>query len=152
MYHSLFKKDKFILLHFTRICVNNLLELYPQLTIVVCTSKSIKVLCKNGVSTFENHTLTEVLKLLVNKKYVTISSSSIHTFPKDYLTDQYIDCTYSRYSSQNILQSLVVLGCSKGTLWCSKKTWKHILEQNKLIHRFIESKEWLFKGTEVRFI
>ena len=171
VYFSILKKDRCVLLHTVTkikekqyILFDYLSEKYPSLTLVVYNGDGIKVKCNNKVSIFKKHTIAEVLQLLKECTHISIisghlASRGISFVSSDYsvhLTDQYLVPSKSSHG-ENILQSLRILGCysdnSPLTLWCSKETWAHIIEQNKLLNKLINvsnnSKEWLFKIKEV---
>jgi hypothetical protein len=171
VYNSILKKDRAILLHtVTKIkekqysIFDSLSNEYPNLTLVVYNGDGITVRCNQKTSLFKNHSISEVLQFLKNQSHISIisghlASRGISFVSSDYsmhLTDQYLVPSKSAHG-ENILQSLRILGCypdsSPLTLWCSKETWAHIIEQTKLLNKLVESsvdsKEWMFKIKEV---
>ena len=114
---------------------------------------------------FQNYSISEVLQLLVNDpfhKHTHISiisgvlaSRGVSFVSTDYtlhLTDQYFN-TGRVTHGENYLQSLRILGCYSDnvqlTLWCTTRSWKCILEHNKIINSLVEgidgNKNWLQK-------
>ena len=114
---------------------------------------------------FKNYSISEVLQILVddpehNHTHISIisgnlASRGISFVSTDYtlhLTDQYLYINKTTHG-ENLLQSLRILGCYKDnkplTLWCSKKTWESILEQNTIVNNLVNgldnSKEWMYK-------
>ena len=115
---------------------------------------------QNGKHLFINYSISEVLQLLLSETHISIisghlASRGISFVSSDYslhLTDQYFHPGKNSHG-ENLLQSLRILGCYSGspelTLWCSKQTWKDILEQNEILDKLINScdnsKEWFAK-------
>ena len=114
---------------------------------------------------FKNYSISEVLQILKSDPehdhtHISIiaghlASRGISFVSTDYslhLTDQYF-YTNKNTHGENLLQSLRILGCYKDdiplTLWCSKKTWKSVLQQNKIINDLVNGldncKEWMCK-------
>jgi len=123
----------------------------------------------DNVHCFENYSISEVLQLLVDDpihKHCFISIISGHLASRgisfvssDYslhLTDQYFH-TNPKTHGENLLQSLRILGCYSDTnpltLWCSKKIWKSIKQQNKIINDIVSGidneHEYLTKIKEI---
>jgi len=122
-------------------------------------------LLEHGNHLFQNYSIAEVLQLLVddpfyNHTHISIisgflASRGVSFVSTDYslhLTDQYFNAG-PRTHGENYLQSLRILGCYKDnnplTLWCSERSWKCILEHNKLINDLVDGLEgntkWLQK-------
>ena len=122
-----------------------------------------------NVHLFVNYSISEVLQILKNDQYHDhkhisiisghLASRGISFVSSDYslhLTDQYFH-PGSRSHGENLLQSLRILGCysfnKNITLWCHKKTWKDILEQNKIINTLVSNcdndKNWFTKIQEI---
>jgi hypothetical protein len=117
---------------------------------------------ENGVHLFQNYSIAEVLQILVDDFYPhthisiiagNLASRGVSFVSTDYslhLTDQYFS-TGPKTHGENYLQSLRILGCYNDTLpltlWCSERTWKFILQHNKLINDIVENvnndKNWL---------
>ena len=112
-------------------------------------------LLEDGTHLFTNYGISEVLQILkddpeYSHTHISIisgnlASRGISFVSSDYsihLTDQYFHPSKSSHG-ENILQSLRILGCytdnNKLTLWCSKNTWKDILEQHNIINRMVQS-------------
>jgi hypothetical protein len=129
------------------------------------------ILEENGtvIHYFQNYSISEVLQLFVNDHYnhthISIisghlASRGISFVSSDYslhLTDQYLYVSKKTHG-ENLLQSLRILGCYERTsgpltLWCSEKTWKAVLLQNKLINQLTENLHgcnWKQKITEIK--
>lgn len=118
----------------------------------------------DNIHYFENYTISEVLQLLKNQSHISIiagnlASRGISFVSTDYrlhLTDQYLvpgKTTHGEY----LLQSLRILGCYSNEvqlrLWCDEKTWKSLLEQNKIINDIVsgihDSREYIVKLKEI---
>ena len=118
---------------------------------------------------FENYSISEVLQLLVNDPFYDhthvsiisgyLASRGVSFVSSDYsihLTDQYFNAGRQTHG-ENYLQSLRILGCYNDTtpltLWCSKRSWKCILQHNKLINSIVNSihndSQWMAKIKEV---
>jgi len=118
---------------------------------------------------FENYSISEVLQLLVDDIYYkhthisifsgNLASRGVSFVSSDYslhLTDQYFHPGIKTHG-ENYLQSLRILGCYddklKLTLWCNERSWKHILQHNKIINNIVgnihNNSEWLVKIKEV---
>ena len=125
----------------------------------------------DNIHYFINWSISEVLQILAddseyNHSHISIisghlASRGISFVSSDYslhLTDQYFHPSILSHG-ENLLQSLRILGCYKDnrsiTLWCSEKTWKSILSQNKIINKLVlginNDSEWLFKIKEITF-
>ena len=126
-------------------------------------------LLDDNIHYFQNYSISEVLQLLVddpeyNHTHISIisghlASRGISFVSTDYslhLTDQYYYASKSAHG-ENLLQSLRILGCYQDTapltLWVSKKTWKSIELQNKIINNLVNgvdnSMNWMAKIKEV---
>lgn len=121
----------------------------------------------DGVHYFINYSISEVLQILKNENHSHISiiaghlaSRGISFVSSDYslhLTDQYF-VPGEKTHGENYLQSLRILGCYKDpceiTLWCSKRTWRRIIEHNNIIDNLVESSdnnsEWFEDLQKVR--
>jgi hypothetical protein len=124
---------------------------------------------EGGIHLFENFAINEVLQLLEDDTEYThthiciisghLASRGISFVSSSYnmhLTDQYFHPGEATHG-ENLMQSLRILGCyvddTPLTLWCSKETWKSILEQNDLINDLVNScentKDWLVKIQEI---
>jgi hypothetical protein len=117
---------------------------------------------EDNIHIFQNYGISEVLQLLKENSITHISiisgnlaSRGISFVSSDYLmhlTDQYFHPSKSSHG-ENLLQSLRILGCYKDnkqlTLWCSKGTWKNIIQQHEMINKMVNSCEdninWLAK-------
>jgi len=118
---------------------------------------------------FKNYSISEVLQILKldSEHYHThisiiaghLASRGISFVSTDYsihLTDQYFYANKKTHG-ENLLQSLRILGCYKDTepltLWCSKKTWKSILQQNKIINNLVNGldnrQDWMCKIKDI---
>jgi len=144
IYDSILQKDRAILLHtVTKVkkghysLFEELSNEYPGLTLVVYNGDGITVRCNQRNSLFKNHSISEVLNLLKNETHISIISGNKVSGS---ITDQYL-----QRSQNNVVFNLE----SDLTLWCSRSTWKSVIEQNKLIQSSIESKEWMVKIKEV---
>ena len=123
----------------------------------------------NFVHLFQNYSISEVLQILKmdpehNHTHISIiaghlASRGISFVSTDYslhLTDQYFYASKHTHG-ENLLQSLRILGCYKDnlplTLWCSEKTWKSILQQNKIINNLVNGldnrQDWMCKIKEI---
>jgi hypothetical protein len=116
-----------------------------------------------NIHVFEKYGISEVLQILKDDyehshSHISIisghlASRGISFVSNDYslhLTDQYFHPSKSSHG-ENLLQSLRILGCYKDsnplTLWCSKNTWKSIIEQhntiNKVVNNINDSVNWI---------
>ena len=142
---------------------------YKQLINKYSMNSGIKGNTGNITHYFENYSISEVLQLLKNDSeychsHISIisghlASRGISFVSSDYsvhLTDQYFH-PGKKSHGENILQSLRILGCYKDskelTLWCSKNTWKDVLEQQLLIDKLVnccqDSRDWFVKIQEI---
>lgn len=119
-------------------------------------------LLENGIHFFQNYSIAEVLQILVDDiyqhNYISIiagnlASRGVSFVSTDYsvhLTDQYFNAGRQTHG-ENYLQSLRILGCYNDnlplTLWCNERSWKSILQHNKLINDIVDNinndKNWL---------
>ena len=168
---------------------------YPEMTVIVYNGDGITVICKrrndkpmcdrknlnkyrqlinvysykNGVHTFSNYSISEVLQILIddpehNHTHISIISgylasrgiSFVSTDYSRHLTDQYFYASKTTHG-ENLLQSLRILGCYNDdiplTLWCSEKMWKNILSHNKIINNLVDgvnnSMNWMGRLQEI---
>lgn len=120
---------------------------------------------EHGHHLFQNYSIAEVLQILKNDSlhdhtHISIisgflASRGVSFVSTDYslhLTDQYFHAGPQTHG-ENYLQSLRILGCYKDyselTLWCSERSWKCILDHNKIINSLVDGVEgntkWLHK-------
>jgi hypothetical protein len=118
---------------------------------------------------FENYSISEVLQLLVNDPFYNhthisiisghLASRGVSFVSSDYslhLTDQYFNAGPQTHG-ESYLQSLRILGCYNDskplTLWCSERSWKRIIQHNKIINNIVDNihnnSEWLTKIQEI---
>jgi hypothetical protein len=168
---------------------------YPEMTVLVYNGDGVSVICKrrndkpmcdrknlnkyrqlinkyfykDGVHTFLNYSISEVLQILVDDtqhqhNHISIISgylasrgiSFVSTDYSRHLTDQYFYASKSAHG-ENLLQSLRILGCYNDdiplTLWCSEKMWKSIISHNKIINNLVDgvnnSMNWMGRLQEI---
>lgn len=124
---------------------------------------------ENLIHFFQNYSISEVLQILVDDPeydhtHISIiaghlASRGISFVSTDYslhLTDQYFYASKNTHG-ENLLQSLRILGCYSDdtplNLWCSEKTWKSIIVQNKIINNLVnglnDDTNWMVKIKDI---